>query len=243
MLQTQTDHAALRKMAKALEHKVKVEQIRLCHNELLDAQVRLIEAKSDVESLQVRNREIEQMLADEEQLAREAEEQAAAAHRTAANALKVCKAIWSDSTPSETEYFSKLPMDMKLDDLEMEIAAEEAKLDYIHATNPNAIRDFERRNMEIEKLKGKITEDGDKLARYARQITKIRSRWEPELEKLIGEISDAFSYNFEQIGCAGQVGIHKDEDFDQWAIQIKVKFRYAPIRRGKDKPWQNSITH
>ena len=30
--------------------------------------------------------------------------------------------------------------------------------------------------------------------------------WEPELDKLVKEISNAFAYNFEQIGCAGEVG-------------------------------------
>jgi chromosome segregation ATPase len=226
-LEIQTDHAILRKAAKALDHKSKVERIRLCHEELLDAEVRLIEAKSDVESLEERNTEIVERLAEEEQHARDAEQESKAARDKASKAMKVCAAITSKATPEEVDHFTHIPDGMKLEDLEVEIAAEEAKLDYIHANNPNAIRDFERRQEEVDKLKEKLSESGDKLERYGRQITKIRGKWEPELDKLIEEISDAFSYNFEQIGCAGQVSVHKDEDFDQWAIEIKVKFRYV----------------
>jgi chromosome segregation ATPase len=182
-----------------------------------------------VESLEERNKEIVQMLEEEQRLVREVEQISKAARDTAAKALKVCQAISAKATPEEVEHFQQLPEDLKMEELEMEIAAEEAKLDFIHANNPNAIRDFERRQEEIDKLKEKLTEAGEKLERYTRQIAKVRSKWEPELDKLIEEISDAFSYNFEQIGCAGQVSIHKGEDFDQWAIQIKVKFRFVPL--------------
>lgn len=227
MLHIQNDHAVLRKAAKALDHKRKVEHIRYCHEELLDAEVRLIEAKSDVEYLEERNKDIVQRLDEEEQLFKEVEHEAKAAHDKASKALKVCVALSNDATPAEQQHFTEDSIDMTMESLEMEIAAEESKLDYIHANNPNAIRDFERRQQDIDKLKEKIVETEDKLERFGRQITKTRGKWEPELDKLIEEISDAFSHNFEQIGCAGQVSIHKDEDFDQWAIQIKVKFRYV----------------
>ena len=51
-------------------------------------------------------------------------------------------------------------------------------------------------------------------------------QWEPQLDELIAKISEAFADNFSKIQCAGEVVVYKDEeDFDQWAIQIKVKFR------------------
>jgi chromosome segregation ATPase len=74
-------------------------------------------------------------------------------------------------------------------------------------------------------LKAKILETEASLETIAQNVMKIRGKWEPKLDTLIAKISDAFSYNFEQIGCAGEVNVHKDDDFDQWAIQIKVKFR------------------
>ncbi|KAF4633024.1 hypothetical protein G7Y89_g5095 [Cudoniella acicularis] len=114
---------------------------------------------------------------------------------------------------------------MTVEGLQNEISAEEAKLEFVHANNPNAIRDFEKRQADVDKLKEKIAEAEQKLEKISRSLAKIRGKWEPALDALISEISEAFSYNFEQIGCAGEVGIHKHDDFDLWAIQIRVKFR------------------
>ena len=49
-------------------------------------------------------------------------------------------------------------------------------------------------------------------------------------DALVGEISEAFAENFSKIQCAGEVGIYKDEDFEHWAIQIKVKFRIPSLQ-------------
>jgi chromosome segregation ATPase len=113
--------------------------------------------------------------------------------------------------------------------LETEIAAEEAKLEFVHANNPNAIRDFETRQLQLDKLKEKISGAEEKLETVDCEITRVRGIWEPALDRLISEISEAFSINFEQIGCAGEVSVHKDEDFDLWAVDIKVKFRYEQL--------------
>jgi len=100
-------------------------------------------------------------------------------------------------------------------------------LDYVHEGNSGALREFESRKAKIDKLAFRLRESEKKLETYTRTIARIREKWEPVLDKLIQEISTAFSYNFEQIGCAGEVGVHKDDDFDLWSIEIKVKFRYA----------------
>ena len=66
------------------------------------------------------------------------------------------------------------------------------------------------------------------LAEVQQKISEVREKWEPELDALVGKISDAFRENFEQIQCVGEVGVHKDEEeFEHWTIQIRVKFRYS----------------
>ncbi|TVY83050.1 Structural maintenance of chromosomes protein [Lachnellula suecica] len=225
-LQVQIDSAALKKAQSALEYKDHISQIRTCHEELLEAEIRLIEAKSDHASLNDRNAGIGQRLAEEEQNVATAEQESARVREIAARALEVCKEIQGD--PANADYvarFQKVDENETVERLESEIAAEEAKLEFIHANNPNAIRDFEKRQVDIDKLKEKISDAEERLESIGGKITTIRGKWEPALDSLISEISDAFSYNFEQIGCAGEVSIHKDEDFDLWAIQIKVKFR------------------
>lgn len=221
----QHDHAVLRKSKLAMELKELVEQIRHAHEELLEAEIRGIEANSDVEALIERNKGITERLEQERALVKEAEQVSEEAKKLAKEKLKRCTEIQAESDRETTEYFANLDPKLTVEALQQDISAEEAKLEFIHAGNPNAIRDFERRQVDIDKLTDKIKQMTKRLERLASEITKVQSQWEPELDNLIRQISNAFSFNFEQIGCAGEVGIHKDEDFDLWAIEIKVKFR------------------
>jgi chromosome segregation ATPase len=200
--------------------------MRNCHEELLEAKIRLIEAKSDVAGLTNRNQDIHRRLEEEREKSRAAEAASARVHDIAKRALEVCQEIRSD--PENAKYlerFTAVSPHETVERLETEIAAEEAKLEFVHASNPNAIRDFEARQLQLDKLKEKISDAEEKLESIERKITTVRGKWEPALDNLIAEISEAFSFNFEQIGCAGQVSVHKDEDFDLWAVEIKVKFR------------------
>ena len=230
-IRTKQDFVVLRKAGKVLEHKKAVEAIRTCHAELIDAMLRFIEAESDVESLKERNTDIHARLEQEQNIVNEAEEAAKVSRAKAKKAFKLVKDILAQAEVDgdKFEFDSQIaaPDGVTVEDRENEIAGEVSKLEYMHADNPNAVRDFQKRRADIQKLEEKISTTEAKLEQLARNIAETRGHWEPRLDRLIASISDAFAYNFEQIGCAGEVGIHKDDDFDQWAVQIKVKFRYA----------------
>jgi chromosome segregation ATPase len=101
----------------------------------------------------------------------------------------------------------------------------------VHGGNPQILQEFEKRASDIERAKRKLENIENELVELQQKIDEIRQKWEPELDQLIGQISDAFSENFEKINCAGQVEVYKEEDdFNKWAIQIQVKFRYATAR-------------
>jgi chromosome segregation ATPase len=225
------EKVVVKKTAQVLEHKRNVENIRACHADFIEATMRLIEAKSDVEGLRERNQDIEKRLEQESDIVAEAVEKAAEARSRAKRAMKTVKEIQAEASLDGTEEFFRsdlvAPEGVTVEEREGEIELEEAKLQFMHADNPNAIRDFERRKADLERLQGKISAAETKLAELSHNITEIRGKWEPQLDELIGEISEAFAYNFEQIGCAGEVGIHKDEDFEEWSVEIKVKFRYS----------------
>lgn len=159
---------------------------------------------------------------------REHEESSKVAKRLIAE----CQRIINDSGLSEEEhdFLKQLPEGQTEEDLETEIEAEKARLELLHHGNPNVIREYEARQKQIEQLKEAIAKDNKKLEDIEYAITEIREKWEPELDNLIKNISEAFSQSFEQIGCAGEVGVYKDEDFDQWSIQIQVKFRFVKSR-------------
>jgi predicted nucleic acid-binding Zn-ribbon protein len=225
-LQTQHDHAILRKAKKTLDYKDQIAKIRQCHEELVEARIRLIEAESDVAGLKERNAGIVEQRDLEQERVRTIEAEATRVKEIARRALKVCTELMNDLANQDIlETFSNPPAGTTVEGLEMEVATEESKLEYIHANNPNAIREYENREKEVDKLKDKIAGTETRLAKVGRNITKVRDSWEPKLDELVAKISEAFSFNFEQIGCAGEVSVHKDDDFDQWAIEIKVKFR------------------
>lgn len=60
----------------------------------------------------------------------------------------------------------------------------------------------------------------------------MQARWLPELRKIVAEINKNLGRSFERIGCAGEVSLHEErdpntqqEDFEKFAIHIKVRFR------------------
>jgi len=112
--------------------------------------------------------------------------------------------------------------------LQQEIETVAARLEMMVEGNPGLIRAFEKRKDDILKTQEKLGEHAANLEDAKEKIVEIRQQWEPQLDALISKISDAFAHNFEQIGCAGEVSVYKDEeDFDRWSIQISVRFRYV----------------
>jgi chromosome segregation ATPase len=109
--------------------------------------------------------------------------------------------------------------------LENEISATNSRLEMMADGNPQAIKAYENREREIQKVEESLANAAGKLENTRTRITDIREQWEPELDSIVSAISDGFAHNFNRIGCAGQVSVKKDEDFDKWSIQIEVSFR------------------
>ncbi|KAK6956260.1 hypothetical protein Daesc_001534 [Daldinia eschscholtzii] len=221
----QEDQLVVEKARSVLKQKEQLSRIRDAHQALLEVQIRLIEAQSDVKGLEKQNANIKQQL-DEKKAeitsARNEMEKMKAAATVARK--KVMEAI-GDGGEERLAYLNALVGEKTTEDVDHEIGAESTKLELIHGVDPAILRQYEKRAQDIEDLTRKKEELNAKLESYVRKITQIMEQWEPGVDGVIGKINDAFSYNFEQINCAGEVSIHKDEDFEQWAIEIKVKFR------------------
>lgn len=225
-INVQHDHAVIRRSKLALQYKEIVKKTRACHEAVLEARVMLIEAESDVAGLKERNIDIVRQLEEEKHRAKEAQRELDEFKAIAGRALEAVTAIQADPENEEhLESWKNLAPELTVDDLKAQIIAENTRLEFVVASNPNAMNEFKRRQVEVDKLTRKVVETEEELEDVGSSIAEIREQWEPQLDTLISEISEAFSHNFEQIGCAGQVGVHKDDDFDLWQIQIKVKFR------------------
>ncbi|KAI0152948.1 P-loop containing nucleoside triphosphate hydrolase protein [Xylariaceae sp. FL1272] len=224
-LSAQADELYIERTQLVLEHKDLLSKIRDAHQSLLEVQIRLVEAKSDVKGLADRNKDIEQRL-DKEKAEIEIARQESTRLRDEAQEAQSKLARLLDGNSELLAKLNALAADKTEEDLTSEIDVEQSKLEYVHAVDPSILRQFEKRAQEIQGLTQRNADLTKKFESLSRKIDELRQKWEPRVDALITKINDAFAYNFEQINCAGQVDIHKDEeDFEEWAIEIKVKFR------------------
>jgi chromosome segregation ATPase len=218
------DEAVLRRAQLVLRHKETIESIRKAHQALLEAEICGIEAHSDVVGLIARNSHIMERLDAEKETLKQATEDASRA-RDEGNRLSETVQRMIDSEPEKRDLFSDLCEGRTPEAIQVDIGAEEAKLECMHTPNPNVLREFEKRAEEIARLTRKMAGSTEKLNDITQEIEELRSKWEPRLDELVAQVNDAFAYNFEQISCAGEVRIHKPDDFDAWALDIMVRFR------------------
>lgn len=219
------DTATVGRAKLVMQHKEALSGIRAAHEAVLEARVWHIEAESDVKGLKARNTTIIARLVEEK-------EKVAAATRDAAEAKEIGHAyvqelrdLLNDLSIQQQDHITNLAQGKTPEEVQMDLSAEAANLELIHAANPNAIREFDKRAKEIEKVKGKMVGIQEKQGGLTAKLDEIMAKWEPEVDKLVSTINDAFAYNFEHINCAGEVRLHKDDDFDEWALDIMVRFR------------------
>lgn len=220
------DKAVVERAKLILRHQEALSQIGKAHSDLLEAKIRLIEAKSDIEGLKARNSDIMEKLEQEKLVVQQATDEATVARELGRRLSDKVRELISEN-PDKKETYTSLAENKLAAELEMDISAEQANLELIHAANPNVIREFEKREQEIAKLTKKMDASNGKLAAITQQLDDLMGKWEPKLDALVSKVNDAFAYNFEQISCAGEVRVNKTEDFDQWALDIMVKFRYV----------------
>jgi chromosome segregation ATPase len=191
----------------------------------VEAEIRRIEANSELDGYKADNREIELSLAKKEAEVRDwAKRHTAkkAEHKDQHVLARQVLRNTSQAEKDEIKRWSELPTLQDLDDKITEITA---RLDLMAEGNPNAIKAYEKREQEIQAHELKLQGIVERLETVCADITLIREQWEPQLDALVAKISDGFSNNFEKIGCAGQVCVYKDEEFEKWAIQVMVRFR------------------
>nr|POF05965.1 structural maintenance of chromosomes protein 5 [Quercus suber] len=221
------DLATLEKGQAALNYANTVEQLRLQHITMVEHAIWLIEVRSDLEQLQARTKDDRAQIASRKDALEELKRAFEEARQRGLVLSEQCARI--GNTPEWHGGLVDLYEEIKLwlpEQLETEVQSMQARLEMTAGgANMNILREFEDRAKVIAKLREEVTAIGQRLVEFDDEIKTIRDQWEPQLDGLVEEISTAFGDNFAKIHCAGEVGIHKDEDFELWSIQIKVKFR------------------
>jgi chromosome segregation ATPase len=224
-LEDKEEKLALKKGQQSLDYANSVEALRGMYVMLFEAEIMKIEAKSDLDQLQSRH-EAERAQLDEARAVVQEQAQITAALLSEGQRLQqeCMNTHAEDATERELEVLEEVKV-MDPDELETNIQSTEARLEMTAGGNAGIIAEYEDRAKKIERDRGRLTGLVDTLQQLQSQIEEIKGQWEPRLDALVSEISEAFAENFAKIQCAGEVGVHKDEDFEQWAIQIRVKFR------------------
>ncbi|KAJ7021821.1 hypothetical protein C8F04DRAFT_1273230 [Mycena alexandri] len=109
-----------------------------------------------------------------------------------------------------------------MEELETELEKQEANLEMNMNTNPGVVEQYEKRKRDIEALEVAI----EGKQRPAHKIEKkIKTARQPALQSLVTSIGKKFSAAFDRIGCAGEIRVREEEAYENWAIDILVKFR------------------
>ncbi|KAJ4356362.1 Structural maintenance of chromosomes protein 5 [Didymosphaeria variabile] len=223
-IQTRQESVALAVARDTLSYAKEVTQLRALHESFLEAEIRMIEANSEVDGFKNDNREILEAI----QRQRDAIEKFKTDHNSkkaeARQISESVKRMLSSASEGEGALIQEYRT-LSMEELENEISAINSRLELMADGNPQAIKAYEDRKRDIQKVERTLADAADKLEYNRTRITDIREQWEPELDTIVSTISDGFAHNFEQIGCAGLVSVKKDDDFDKWAIQIEVSFR------------------
>ncbi|KAK3363537.1 SMC5-like protein [Lasiosphaeria hispida] len=234
-LEEQRSQVVLDKAKAILGHQKKIAGIRAAYQALVEVQLLLIEAKSGVTVLKEKSVAIVQRLEEANHNIGIVNRQLEETRKEAASALEAVEPYMG---PEKAELL-QLAAGREPEDIEGDMRAEQAKLEVIQANNPQALEEFENwaRRIDTERANHEVQET--RLADLSAKIERVKSQWEPRLDELVGEINGAFGHNFEQISCAGEVGVHKDEDFDKWAIEIRVRFRQGETLQRLDQHRQS----
>ncbi|ORX96250.1 P-loop containing nucleoside triphosphate hydrolase protein [Basidiobolus meristosporus CBS 931.73] len=127
-----------------------------------------------------------------------------------------------DDTKVEFQEFGK---DMSLEELEDAIVSERAKADLNYATNPGILEAYNNRKKQIDQIKISLAEKEATLNSVIQRMEVLKSKWVPRISELVQRVSVKFSEAFDRIGCAGELKLSPNEDYDKWSIDILVKFR------------------
>ncbi|CAK8680378.1 unnamed protein product [Clavelina lepadiformis] len=121
--------------------------------------------------------------------------------------------------------FNNLPNDLA--EIEAKIYEYQARLDCCGETDPKAFDEFEARKKEIKFLESEVTHMLSHLQNKRDEMDKVKKRWLTPLREIISKINSHFSQYFAQMGCAGEVDLHaeNENDFGKYGIRIRVKFR------------------
>ncbi|KAL0279416.1 UNVERIFIED_CONTAM: hypothetical protein PYX00_000981 [Menopon gallinae] len=157
----------------------------------------------------------------------------------AAELKEEAKKLTNGISPGERGFdqFEKKFQTLKstVEELETEMQETQVMAEFLHGGNAQILHEYQQREEEIARLVKEQEECKKSVDEVKREIGTLRSKWLDPISKMVDEVNVAFGNFFESMGCAGEVSLISGEnpdDFDQYGIVIKVKFRdEIPLQR------------
>lgn len=203
-----------------------VTEFRRHHENVVEAEIRLIEAASEVRAFEKENEQILERLRSREAEVQKIEQAKRALREAIKKEHAACQRLLDACTEEELAIVNEFKQLETVALLEDEIQSVSARLEMISGGDGSVVKTYENREIQIAKTKESLEKHVLELEEAQAQIAEIKGPFVQQLDALIAKISDAFAHNFAQIGCAGEVSVYKDEDdFNAWSIQISVRFR------------------
>ena len=172
--------------------------------------------------------------ARERLLATQKMEEVVEAHRQGVGRLKAAmdskhadaKALTGWPIPAALEQkFAEMSNDSAV--LRAEVARVETEAEELVVNDPGALLRYQQRCAEISSSERELARVTGDREISAAQIDQVKEKWVSELRAITATVNAKFSAAFPSVGCAGEVVLREAEndDFAQYAIDIRVKFR------------------
>lgn len=235
------EHASLllQRTTLAISHSTNLGIFRTTYIKLIETSISLVEAESDVAYLKAKNQDIERILVARREAVRTLTAETETAKQRGRELSQAFKRVLQGVEGFEARMSTLNEEDKNRtpQQVDTEIEGLEARLGLLHGGNDRTLAEFEKREHDIADMKRKIEDHDTHMIELADGIRELRGTWEPKLDALIAQISEAFGAFFTRIRCAGEVSVYKagpagpeyapdrDDDFANWSIMLKVKFR------------------
>ncbi|ANB13563.1 DNA repair ATPase SMC5 [Sugiyamaella lignohabitans] len=139
------------------------------------------------------------------------------------NLARLGSAKFGELSAKAEEFSSKKALDEAIAKLNARIEMEGSnQMDNME----DILQSRNRLQTSVTDLRSQASDLESATEKLDRSIQEIAKHWEPEVTKLIDEISDKFGEMFARIGCRGKVVLKKSSNlYEDWALEILVSFR------------------
>lgn len=193
--------------------------------QILVLKLKLAEAKSKGQYVERKKAETDHFISKAQEIYLAANSEAQRQKKIAEAFFKKAEDVMSGVDRKTREELRNFGIDLSLKELEDGLSAEEARMKYLPGVSEETLQDYHKRREKIKTLRETLEKRIEDEKRISQEINKTFREWEPCIEELVKKISTNFSRGFSEIGCVGEVQLRRHEDFDQWGIDILVKFR------------------